>query len=56
MEQIRIGDIAHTATGWGLLRGRLPASLCLRLHGASLRVRHVGPLRFLWCSACEAIR
>lgn len=35
---------------------RLPAALCLALHRASLRIRFVGPLRFLWCSACGEIR
>jgi hypothetical protein len=32
------------------------AALCLRLHRADIHLRFVGPLRFLWCSKCEAMR
>ena len=32
------------------------STLCLRLHGAHLRIRFVGPLRFLWCDTCRELR
>jgi len=30
--------------------------LCLHLHRAAIHFRFVGPLRFLWCDRCSAIR
>lgn len=30
--------------------------LCLAAHKADLRIRFVGPLRFLWCDRCQSIR
>lgn len=30
--------------------------LCLRLHQRDIYMRFVGPLRFLWCGRCGAMR
>ena len=30
--------------------------LCLAIHGPYLRIRFVGPLRFLWCDRCQEMR
>jgi hypothetical protein len=34
----------------------MPSAICLRWHRDHIRIRFVGPLRFLWCSRCEAMR
>jgi hypothetical protein len=34
----------------------MPNVLCLHLHKDSIRIRFVGPLRFLWCDRCGEMR
>ena len=34
----------------------MPSRICLTLHKAHIRIRFVGPLRFLWCDDCGQMR
>jgi hypothetical protein len=38
----------------GLAFPLTPEGICLRFH--RIRIRFVGPLRFLWCDDCQVIR
>jgi hypothetical protein len=31
-------------------------AICMHLHRAAIYIRFVGPLRFLWCNRCRAMR